>query len=88
MKPPKLRNLTEEQEEYQAHIQDLRYGVKHKNKYETVNKYTSKEKLDMFNVIDKNFNIWCNKDDPIQKTLDEKVMAPSIKNFDQNKRKF
>lgn len=66
----------------------MRYGVKHKNKYESVNKYTSKEKLDMFNVIDKKFNIWGNKDDPIQKTLDEKVMAPSIKNFDQNKKNF
>lgn len=47
----------------------------------------------MFNVIDKKFNIWGNKDDktymnPIQKTLDEKVMAPSIKNFEQNKKNF
>ena len=65
LKPPKLRNLTEQQKQYHEHIQDLKYEVNLRNKYESVNKYNSKEKLSMFNVIDNKFNMWGDVEDTV-----------------------
>ena len=62
----------------------MKFNVQYNNK-----KPTKNASENIFNTIDNKFNKYVGiSEDPVQKTLEEKLLAPNIKNYKINEERF